>query len=71
MLKISDLLHHKRKVVMEEPYRIQNQESSWFLSVLPEKHFENPVNTQQTGSQQLNNLSYCSLCQRMLEPVKI
>ena len=42
-----------------------------FSSVLPEKHIENPVNAQQTGSLQVNHSSYCSLCQRMLEPVKI
>ena len=45
---------------MDEPYVIQNQESSWFLSVLPEKHVENPVIAQQTESLQVNNSSYCS-----------
>ena len=44
--------YHKRKVIMDEPYRRENQENAWFLSILPEKHLKNPANA-------LNKLNFC------------
>ena len=48
---------------MNEPYQIQNEENSVFISFAA-KYFENPVNAQQSESLKLNNPSYCSLGQR-------
>ena len=55
---------------MDKPYRIQNQESSWFLLVLPEKHVENPANAQQTGSLQVNNSSNVLYANEFWKPSK-